>query len=166
MRVVAALALVMLATLPLAAQQAPAPGAAPPIRVIIEVPNDEAGRSFVEKTLAPVVTAAKPAPPAAAPPAAADPAPAAAPTGEMSAKMATGLQGLRARALDLIEAAPEVPDDIEAATHAFDAMETRFDALWLVVAAALFVAGGFAAQRLVFWATRGLFAFIIAAPAE
>ena len=43
-------------------------------------------------------------------------------------------------------------------------METRVDVIWLVAAAALFVAGGFAAQRLAFWATRAFFAFIIAAP--
>jgi len=42
----------LLAVLPLAAQEAPAPAAAPPIRVIIEVPNDASGRAFVEKTLA------------------------------------------------------------------------------------------------------------------
>ena len=161
MRFVVALTLLILSggLIPAMAQQT-AP--APPIRVIIEVPNDEAGRAFVKDRLTPILPAAQaqvPAGPAVT-------APAAAPAGEMSSQMAIRLQELRARALALIEAAPDVPDDIEAATHSFDAMETRFDALWLVAAAALFVAGGFAAQRLVFWATRALFAFIIAAPAE
>src|SRR5262245_4694436 len=121
---------------PLRAQQA---ALSPPLRVIIEVPNDEAGRDFVHDKLTPALSQAQQ--PAAEPakgdqnavaPAASVPPPAEG----MSNMMATRLQDLRGRALALIEAAPEVPEDIEEATHSFDALKTRFDVLWLIAAAA------------------------------
>src|SRR3954452_287220 len=143
------------------AQTAPSP----PIRVIIEVPNDEAGRSFVKDRLTPSLPGAGST---AAPQVAPAPPPAmgvGAPADDISTFVAARLQGVRMRALALVEAAPRVPGDIRSAASAFNMMENRVDILWLVTAAALFVAGGFAAQRLVIWSSRSLLAWMIAAPA-
>ena len=139
----------------------------PPIRVIIEVPNDEQGRSYVADRLTPALTQpAKPAQPSVnAPPTAHAPAPQAE-EGEMSSLVASRLEMLRTRARAIAQAAPDVPREIAGKFMAFQEMRSSTEVLWLLLAAATFVGGGFAAQRLAFWSARGLLNFMFVAPAR
>lgn len=146
-----------------------AASAAPPIRIIVEIPNDDAGRTFVKDRFAPpppaAASAVAPSPPVvASDPVADEMAPA--DRNAMPAMMATRIETLRARALALLAAAPSVPAEIEAALERFGGGWTRFDLLWLLVASALFIGGGFLAQRFAFWSARGLMSFILTAPAQ
>ncbi|MCP8941027.1 mechanosensitive ion channel family protein [Alsobacter sp. SYSU M60028] len=181
-----------------AAQVAPSAPAssAPPIRVIIEVPNTEAGRGFVTEQLMPKIgggavatpapsaappagTDGKPAEAAAAPAtssAAATPAAAAsqpatsaplpAAAAEMSTLAGQGLDRLRDRASSLVMAAPRVPEDISAAFHLFVAMGNRLHLRWMALAFVVFAGGGFLARQLAWWSARGLLTRIMNAPGE
>lgn len=153
------------------AQSTP-PAANPPIRIIIEVPNDEAGRAFVTDKLVPKlgadarpVAAQAPASAGQAPPAAAAPA---SPTGDMMmpSMAAERLSGLRDRGEALVMAIPGVPAAIADAFGTFRSMGNRLHIPWLIAALALFMAGGFLARRLAWWSARGLFARILEAPGE
>ena len=120
------------------AQSTP-PAASPPIRIIIEVPNDEAGRAFVTDKLVPKlgadarpVAAQAPAAPAGqAPPAAAAPA---SPTGDMMmpSMAAERLSGLRDRGEALVMAIPGVPEAIADAFGTFRSMGNRLHMPWLL----------------------------------
>jgi small-conductance mechanosensitive channel len=151
--------LVMLAGFPvrLAAEVAPAA----PLRVIIELPNDEAGRAFLKNQLGPSL-------PAVAPPAAPPSEPAAQPVGDggMTSMTASELDLVRSRAMKLGAAAPFVEQDIEAAAGRLDLFKSWTDVAWLIVASALFVGGGFAMQRVARWSARGLLNRILNAPGE
>jgi small-conductance mechanosensitive channel len=159
--------LAVAATLGQPALAAEAPS--PPIRVIIEVPNDEQGRSYVSDRLTPALTqAAKPAQPdasASSPPTAGAP-PAQTGEGEMSSVVASRLEMLRARARAIAQAAPGVPQEIVDRFMAFQQMRSPAEVLWLLLAAATFVGGGFAAQRLALWSAKGLLNFMFIAPHE
>ena len=149
---------------------APATPAAPPIRVIIEVPNDDAGRAFVNNQLVPKVSGAN-APQVTTPDA--QPAQAAQPvsapiktTMEMTTMAGQGLDSLRERASSLVMAAPNVPEAVAGAFRIFERMGNRLRLPWLVGAFVLFAAGGFLARRLAWWSARGLLAKILEAPGE
>ncbi|MGL4445358.1 MAG: mechanosensitive ion channel family protein [Alsobacter sp.] len=154
------------------AQQAQ-PLPAPPIRIIIEVPNDEAGRAYVTDKLVPRLgtdarsIATQPAP--ATPAAPAQPAAAAAsPAGDvmMPSMAAERLSSLRDRGEALVMAVPGVPKAIADAFGNFRSMGNRLHLPWLLGALALFMAGGFLARRLAWWSSRGLLARILESPGE
>ena len=164
--------------------------ATPPIRVIIEVPNDDAGRAYVADKLAPQLPAPSGKSEPARPKAAASPIfkaiapatraqPASAPeppkmqsilptsaSGEMSFMAANELQKLRQRARDLIEAAPAVPYDIVASAEGFAAARGSIDWLQLALASFLLISGGLAAQRLAWWGSRGLLSRLLESPGD
>ncbi|PDT03642.1 mechanosensitive ion channel protein [Rhizobium chutanense] len=145
---------VVLSTLLLAGAN-PAPAAEAtnspaPIRVIIELPNDDAGRALVNRI---VPGNQEPTQPAAAPQEAPPPS------------IATSLQDLRQRLLALVNAVPTLPGQIRAAVRAFQT-DNRIDPVGLILAVALFVAGGFIAQRIAWWSGRGLLHFVMTAPAD
>ncbi|MBB4233690.1 mechanosensitive ion channel family protein [Rhizobium esperanzae] len=121
-----------------------------PIRVIIELPNDDAGRALVNRI---VPGNQQPAEPTAAPQEAPPPS------------IATSLQDLRQRLLALVNAVPTLPGQIQAAVRAFKT-DNHIDPVGLILAVALFVAGGFIAQRLAWWSGRGLLHFVLTAPAD
>lgn len=121
-----------------------------PIRVIIELPNDDAGRALVNRI---VPGNQEPAQPAAAPQEAAPPS------------IATALQDLRQRLLTLVDAVPTLPGQVQTAIRVFQT-DDRIDAVGLILAVTLFIAGGFAAQRLAWWSGRGLLHFVLTAPAD
>jgi small-conductance mechanosensitive channel len=152
------------------ASMATEPAGAPPIRIIVEVPNDEAGRALVRERIVPPAqgptTAAPPQPAAAAPTPAAAIAGGESESHEMSSFLAGRLQSLRNRALRLVAAAPDLPRDLASAFHVFDPMENRVDIVWLVAAALIFMAGGFAAQRFAWWSARGMLNYILTAPGD
>ena len=149
---------------------APATPAAPPIRVIIEVPNDDAGRAFVNNQLVPKVSGANPpqvTTPDAQPAQAAQPVSAPIKTTmEMTTMAGQGLDSLRERASSLVMAAPNVPEAVAGAFRIFERMGNRLRLPWLVGAFVLFAAGGFLARRLAWWSARGLLAKILEAPGE
>ncbi|WP_064831093.1 mechanosensitive ion channel family protein [Rhizobium phaseoli] len=122
----------------------------PPIRVIIELPNDDSGRALVNRI---VPGNQEPAQPIAAPQ---EPAP---------QSIATSLQDLRQRLLTLVDAVPTLPGQIQAAVQTFQT-DNHIGPLGLILAVTLFVAGGFAAQRLAWWSGRGLLHFVLNAPAD
>ncbi|RUL97179.1 mechanosensitive ion channel family protein [Rhizobium chutanense] len=145
---------VILSTLLLAGAN-PAPAAEAtnspaPIRLIIELPNDDAGRALVNRI---VPGNQEPTQPAAAPQEAPPPS------------IATSLQDLRQRLLALVNAVPTLPGQIQAAVRAFQT-DNRIDPVGLILAVALFVAGGFIAQRIAWWSGRGLLHFVMTAPAD
>ncbi|PDS77165.1 mechanosensitive ion channel family protein [Rhizobium sp. L43] len=121
-----------------------------PIRVIIELPNDEPGRALVNRIVPgnqepaqPVAVSQETPPPS----------------------IATSLQDLRQRLLALVNAVPTLPGQIQAAIRAFQT-DNHIDPVGLILAVALFVAGGFVAQRLAWWSGRGLLHFVLTAPAD
>lgn len=130
-----------------------------PLRVIIEVPNDDAGRAFLKKELGPGLPAASPP---VAPPPAAEPAD----EGGMASMTASELDMVRSRAMKLGAAAPFVEHDIEVAASHLDLFRNTADVVWLLVASALFVGGGFALHELAWWSARGLLNRILNAPGE
>jgi small-conductance mechanosensitive channel len=168
------------------APQAAAPQqgqAAPPIRVIIEVPNDAAGRAYVSEKIVPQMQPAGAAVPTIQPAAGKTQPPAQPSTttsafssgtlmgsepADMSAMAADELSAVRDRAKALVEAAPHVPDEIADASRRFLAMGMggASDAGWLVVALFIFVLGGLVARRIAWWSARGLLAKNIDSPAE
>ncbi|NKM96210.1 mechanosensitive ion channel family protein [Rhizobium leguminosarum] len=121
-----------------------------PIRVIIELPNDDSGRALVNRI---VPSNQKPAQPVAV-------SQEAAPT-----SIATSLQDLRRRLLTLVDAVPTLPGQIQSAIRVFQT-DDRIEPVGLVLAVILFVAGGFVAQRLAWWSGRGLLHFVLNAPAD
>ncbi|TBZ09404.1 mechanosensitive ion channel family protein [Rhizobium leguminosarum] len=121
-----------------------------PIRVIIELPNDDSGRALVNRI---VLSNQEPAQPVAV-------SQEAVPT-----SIATSLQDLRRRLLTLVDAVPTLPGQIQSAIRVFQT-EDRIKPVGLVLAVILFVAGGFVAQRLAWWSGRGLLHFVLNAPAD
>ncbi|MEH7876858.1 mechanosensitive ion channel family protein [Rhizobium laguerreae] len=121
-----------------------------PIRVIIELPNDDSGRALVNRI---VPSNQEPAQPVAV-------SQEAAPT-----SIATSLQDLRRRLLTLVDAVPTLPGQIQSAIRVFQT-DDRIEPVGLVLAVILFVAGGFVAQRLAWWSGRGLLHFVLNAPAD
>ncbi|TBC94311.1 mechanosensitive ion channel family protein [Rhizobium leguminosarum] len=121
-----------------------------PIRVIIELPNDDSGRALVNRI---VPGNQEPAQPVAV-------SQEAAPT-----SIATSLQDLRQRLLTLVDAVPTLPGQIQSAIRVFQT-DDRIEPVGLILAVILFVAGGFVAQRLAWWAGRGLLHFVLNAPAD
>ncbi|NKL96767.1 MULTISPECIES: mechanosensitive ion channel family protein [Rhizobium] len=121
-----------------------------PIRVIIELPNDEPGRALVNRI---VPGNQEPAQPVAV-------TQEAAPT-----SIATSLQELRQRLLTLVDAVPTLPGQIQSAIRVFQT-DDRIEPVGLILAVILFVAGGFVAQRLAWWSGRGLLHFVLNAPAD
>lgn len=133
----------------------PAIGAEPtssstPIRIIVELPNDNAGRAMVDRI---VPGAQEPAQPVSASQAEAPPS------------IATSLQELRLRLLTLVNAVPTLPGQIQTAIRVFQT-DDRIEPVGLVLAVALFIAGGFVAQRLAWWSARGLLHFVMTAPVD
>ncbi|TAT83874.1 mechanosensitive ion channel family protein [Rhizobium ruizarguesonis] len=120
-----------------------------PIRVIIELPNDNSGRALVNRI---VPGNQEPAQPIAVSQEAAP------------ASIATSLQDLRQRLLTLVDAVPTLPGQIQSAIRVFQT-DDRIEAVGLILAVILFVAGGFVAQRLAWWSGRGLLHFVLNAPA-
>ncbi|RWX20063.1 mechanosensitive ion channel family protein [Rhizobium hidalgonense] len=133
----------------------PAPAAEPtnssaPIRVIIELPNDDSGRALVNRIV----------------PGSQEPVlPAAVPQGAPPPSIATSLQDLRQRLLVLLNAVPTLPGQIQAAVRVFQT-DNHIDPVGLILAVILFIAGGFVAQRLAWWSGRGLLHFVLTAPAD
>ncbi|MBY3370016.1 mechanosensitive ion channel domain-containing protein [Rhizobium laguerreae] len=121
-----------------------------PIRVIIELPNDDSGRALVDRI---VPGNQEPAQPVAV-------SQEAAPT-----SLATSLQDLRQRLLTLVDAVPTLPGQIQSAIRVFQT-DDRIEPVGLILAVILFVAGGFVAQRLAWWSGRGLLHFVLNAPAD
>ncbi|MGO7586821.1 mechanosensitive ion channel domain-containing protein [Rhizobium ruizarguesonis] len=121
-----------------------------PIRVIIELPNDDSGRALINRI---VPSNQEPAPPVAV-------SQEAAPT-----SIATSLQDLRQRLLTLVDAVPTLPGQIQSAIRVFQT-DDRIEPVGLILAVILFVAGGFVAQRLAWWSGRGLLHFVLNAPAD
>ncbi|MEI1247546.1 mechanosensitive ion channel family protein [Rhizobium aouanii] len=121
-----------------------------PIRVIIELPNDDSGRALVNRI---VPSNQEPAQPVAV-------TQEAAPT-----SIATSLQDLRQRLLTLVDAVPTLPGQIQSAIRVFQT-DDRIEPVGLILAVILFVAGGFVAQRLAWWSGRGLLHFVLNAPAD
>ncbi|QND14158.1 mechanosensitive ion channel family protein [Rhizobium leguminosarum bv. trifolii] len=121
-----------------------------PIRVIIELPNDDSGRALVNRI---VPGNQEPAQPVAV-------SQEAAPT-----SIATSLQDLRQRLLTLVDAVPTLPGQIQSAIQVFQT-DDRIEPVGLILAVILFVAGGFVAQRLAWWSGRGLLHFVLNAPAD
>ncbi|NKK85680.1 mechanosensitive ion channel [Rhizobium leguminosarum bv. viciae] len=121
-----------------------------PIRVIIELPNDDSGRALVGRI---VPGNQEPAQPVAV-------SQEAAPT-----SIATSLQDLRQRLLTLVDAVPTLPRQIQSAIRVFQT-DDRIEPVGLILAVILFVAGGFVAQRLAWWSGRGLLHFVLNAPAD
>ncbi|MBY2917403.1 mechanosensitive ion channel family protein [Rhizobium leguminosarum] len=121
-----------------------------PIRVIIELPNDDSGRALVNRI---VPGNQEPAQPVAV-------SQEAAPT-----SIATSLQDLRQRLLTLVGAVPTLPGQIQSAIRVFQT-DDRIEPVGLILAVILFVAGGFVAQRLAWWSGRGLLHFVLNAPAD
>ncbi|MBB4437016.1 small-conductance mechanosensitive channel [Rhizobium esperanzae] len=121
-----------------------------PIRVIIELPNDNSGRALVDRI---VPGNQEPAQPVAV-------TQEAAPT-----SIATSLQDLRQRLLTLVDAVPTLPGQIQSAIRVFQT-DDRIEPVGLILAVILFVAGGFVAQRLAWWSGRGLLHFVLNAPAD
>jgi small-conductance mechanosensitive channel len=120
------------------------------IRVTIELPNDDAGRALVDRILPRNQETAQPI---AIPPTPAQPS------------LATSLQELRLRLLTLGRAVPDIPGQIEMAFRVFET-DDRVEPVGLLIAVALFIGGGFAAQRLAWWAGRGLLHFVMTAPVD
>ncbi|MBY5396568.1 mechanosensitive ion channel family protein [Rhizobium leguminosarum] len=154
LRRVRAFLMVILSTL-LLASVSPALAAEPtnsaaPIRVIIELPNDDSGRALVNRI---VPGNQEPAQPVAV-------SQEAAPT-----SIATSLQDLRQRLLTLVDAVPTLPGQIQSAIRVFQT-DDRIEPVGLILAVVLFVAGGFVAQRLAWWSGRGLLHFVLNAPAD
>ncbi|MBY3271615.1 mechanosensitive ion channel [Rhizobium laguerreae] len=121
-----------------------------PIRVIIELPNDDSGRALVNRI---VPSNQEPAQPVTV-------TQEAAPT-----SIATSLQDLRQRLLTLVDAVPTLPGQIQSAIRVFQT-DDRIEPVGLILAVVLFVAGGFVAQRLAWWSGRGLLHFVLNAPAD
>ncbi|QND20209.1 mechanosensitive ion channel family protein [Rhizobium leguminosarum bv. viciae] len=121
-----------------------------PIRVIIELPNDDSGRALVNRI---VPGNQEPAQPIAVSQEAAP------------ASIATSLQDLRQRLLTLVDAVPTLPGQIQSAIRVFQT-DDRIEPVGLILAVILFVAGGFVAQRLARWSGRGLLHFVLNAPAD
>ncbi|MBY5889744.1 mechanosensitive ion channel family protein [Rhizobium ruizarguesonis] len=121
-----------------------------PIRVIIELPNDDSGRALVNRI---VPGNQEPAQPIAVSQEAAP------------ASIATSLQDLRQRLLTLVDAVPTLPGQIQSAIRVFQT-DDRIEPVGLILAVILFVAGGFIAQRLAWWSGRGLLHFVLNAPAD
>ncbi|TAX76632.1 mechanosensitive ion channel family protein [Rhizobium ruizarguesonis] len=121
-----------------------------PIRVIIELPNDDSGRALVNRI---VPGNQEPAQPIAVSQEAAP------------ASIATSLQDLRQRLLTLVDAVPTLPGQIQSAIRVFQT-DDRIEPVALILAVILFVAGGFVAQRLAWWSGRGLLHFVLNAPAD
>ncbi|MCH4546569.1 mechanosensitive ion channel [Rhizobium changzhiense] len=121
-----------------------------PIRVIIELPNDDSGRALVNRI---VPGNQEPAQPVAV-------TQEAAPT-----SIATSLQDLRQRLLTLVDAVPTLPGQVQSAIRVFQT-DDRIEPVGLILAVILFVAGGFVAQRLAWWSGRGLLHFVLNAPAD
>ncbi|NKK01514.1 mechanosensitive ion channel [Rhizobium leguminosarum bv. viciae] len=154
LRRVCAFVAVVFSTLLLASAN-PASAAEPtnssaPIRVIIELPNDDSGRALVGRI---VPGNQEPAQPVAV-------SQEAAPT-----SIATSLQDLRQRLLTLVDAVPTLPRQIQSAIRVFQT-DDRIEPVGLILAVILFVAGGFVAQRLAWWSGRGLLHFVLNAPAD
>ncbi|OAV56206.1 mechanosensitive ion channel protein [Rhizobium sp. WYCCWR10014] len=154
LRRVCALLTVVFSTLLLASAN-PASAAEPtnssaPIRVIIELPNDDSGRALLDRI---VPGNQEPAQPVAV-------TQEAAPT-----SIATSLQDLRQRLLTLVDAVPTLPGQIQSAIRVFQT-DDRIEPVGLILAVILFVAGGFVAQRLAWWSGRGLLHFVLNAPAD
>ncbi|MGR9274966.1 mechanosensitive ion channel domain-containing protein [Rhizobium leguminosarum] len=154
LRRVCAFVAVVFSTLLLASAN-PASAAEPtnssaPIRVIIELPNDDSGRALVGRI---VPGNQEPAQPVAV-------SQEAAPT-----SIATSLQDLRQRLLTLVDAVPTLPGQIRSAIRVFQT-DDRIEPVGLILAVILFVAGGFVAQRLAWWSGRGLLHFVLNAPAD
>ena len=120
-----------------------------PIRVIIELPNDDSGRALVNRIVPGNQEAAQPVTVSQE----------AAPT-----SIATSLQDLRQRLLTLVDAVPTLPGQIQSAIRVFQT-DDRIEPVGLILAVILFVAGGFVAQRLAWWSGRGLLHFVLNAPA-
>ena len=121
-----------------------------PIRVIIELPNDDSGRALVNRIVPGNQEAAQPVAVSQE----------AAPT-----SIATSLQDLRQRLLTLVDAVPTLPGQIQSAIRVFQT-DDRIEPVGLILAVILFVAGGFVAQRLAWWSGRGLLHFVLNAPAD
>lgn len=123
-----------------------------PIRVIIELPNDDAGRAILSK-ITPQISQT---------PAATMPAPdpiVASPT------VGSALQDLRERLLTLASAIPTLPAQIRAEMTIFENNDA-LDPIGLLLAVTIFIVGGFIVQRIAWWSGRGLLNFILTAPAE
>ncbi|WP_027667390.1 mechanosensitive ion channel family protein [Rhizobium leguminosarum] len=121
-----------------------------PIRVIIELPNDDSGRALVNRIVPGNQEPAQPV------------------TGSQEAaptSIATSLQDLRQRLLTLVDAVPTLPGQIQSAIRVFQT-DDRIEPVGLILAVILFVAGGFVAQRLAWWSGRGLLHFVLNAPAD
>ncbi|MGR9239169.1 mechanosensitive ion channel domain-containing protein [Rhizobium leguminosarum] len=154
LRRVCAFVAVVFSTLLLASAN-PASAAEPtnssaPIRVIIELPNDDSGRALVGRI---VPGNQEPAQPVAV-------TQEAAPT-----SIATSLQDLRQRLLTLVDAVPTLRGQIQSAIRVLQT-DDRIEPVGLILAVILFVAGGFVAQRLAWWSGRGLLHFVLNAPAD
>lgn len=133
----------------LAAEPSPPPA---PIRVIIELPNDDAGRAIVSKITPQLLQT----PPATVPPPEQTIAP---------STVGSALQDLRSRLLTLASAVPTLPTQLRAEMSIFQTNDA-LDPVGLLLAVVLFVVGGFIVQRIAWWSGRGLLNFILTAPAE
>lgn len=150
----------------------PAAPAAPPIRIIIEVPNDEAGRAFVNDKLVPKLGAdagAQQVRPATTAPAV-TPATASPPSHVddmmMPQMAAERLSSVRGRGEALVMAVPKVPQAVADAFQQFRAMGNRLYLPWILAALVLFMGGGYLARRLAWWSARSLLAKILEAPGD
>ena len=87
---------------------------------------------------------------------------------EISAMVAEELDAVRERAKALVEAAPDVPDEIYSASRRFLSMGmgSTSDGLWLLLALVIFVGGGLLARRVAWWSARALLAKILEAPGD
>lgn len=121
-----------------------------PIRIIVELPNDNAGRAMVDRIVPGTQEPAQPVPTSQA---------------EAPPSIATSLQDLRLRLLTLVNAVPTLPGQIQTAIRVFQT-DDRIEPVGLILAVALFIAGGFVAQRLAWWSGRGLLHFVMTAPVD
>ncbi len=161
---------------PVLAQEA-APAAAPPMRVIIEVPNDAAGRAFMQEQvvpkLAPGVAGTSPAAPAAAPAPTPVPAPAsssASPMADLGADMsgmvADDLSFIRNKTGALISAVPTLPEELGHLGEKLAHNGGPVRPIPLLAAFALFSLGGFAARKAAFWSARGHLSKLLELPGD
>jgi len=135
-----------LAALSLGTLPAFAADTATPIRMTIDLPNDDAGRAVVNNLASP----AKP------PTSEQDPAP-------VPLSVAADLQSLRTRLVSLAGAIPTLLPELHSATNIFRT-DDALDPVGLLIAVVLFVAGGFVAQRIAWWSGRSILSFVLAAP--
>ncbi|MFO1151229.1 MAG: mechanosensitive ion channel [Alsobacter sp.] len=159
---------------PVLAQDAP-PAGAPPMRVIIEVPNDAAGRSFMQEQVIPKLApgVAGTSTPASAPPTS-PPAPVPAASGspmadlgaDMSGMVADDLSYFRTKTSALIAAVPTLPDELGKLGESLGRHGGPVRPIPLLAAFLFFSLGGYAARKAAFWSARGQLAKLLELPGD